>query len=115
MIVSIIVRARIKASLAPFIDPLTADTICLFVPIAMNLGRLAAAVAACSAAWQLVSKLSLASDTASWAEARESWRRKATKRSDNIGYASQVRLRRMKIQYVELHDMRRYTLEYMGA
>lgn len=82
---SITVRARIKASLAPFMVPLTASTICLFVPMAMNLGRLAAAVAACSAALQLARRLFLASDTASSADASDSCSRKATNRRERMG------------------------------
>lgn len=70
-IASRMVRERTSAARAAFIVSLTASAICLLELAAMYLGKLAAAVAACSAALQLVSRLSFALATASCAEADE--------------------------------------------
>ena len=91
MMASMTVKARIRASRAPFMVPLTASVIWAFVAAAMYRGMLAAAVAACSAALQLARRSFLALATASDAESEESCNLKATKRSDKIGYASHVR------------------------
>lgn len=88
------VSASTSAARASFMVPFTASAICLFVPEAIYRGKLAATVAACSAALQLVSRFPFASATASWAELFESCRRKATKSSERMGYASQVSERR---------------------
>ena len=91
MMASMTVKARIRASRAPFMVPLTASVICALVAAAIYLGILAAAVAACSAALQLARRSSLALETASDAESDESCNLKATKSSDKMGYASHVR------------------------
>ena len=91
MTASRIVKDRTRVARAAFIVPLTASVICLFVAMAMYLGKLAATVAAFSAAAQLASRFCFASATDPSAEAEEMERRKATNSSDIIGYASQVR------------------------
>lgn len=90
MMASMTVRESTRAARAPFIVLLTASAIRMFVAEAMYRGMLAAAVAACSAALQLARRSFLALSTASDADADDSWRRNATKRSDRIGYASHV-------------------------
>lgn len=88
-----IVKERTRVALAAFIVPLTASVICLFVAMAMYLGKLAATVAAFSAAWQLASRFSFASATDPSADADEIESRNATNKSEMIGYASHVRER----------------------
>src|SRR5712691_2834436 len=94
MIASITVSERTRASRAPFIDALTASTICAFVAAAMKRGMLAAEDAAFCAARQPArrSPLALAADFCAASE--ESWRRNAMKTRERMGYASHVRERR---------------------
>lgn len=85
IIASITVSASTRAARAPFIVPFTASAIWAFVAVAMYRGMLAAAVAACSAALQLVSRSLFALATESEAESAESWSRNAMKRRERIG------------------------------
>ena len=85
MMASITVNASTRAARAPFIVPFTASAIRAFVAVAIYRGILAAAVAACSAALQLVRRSSFALATESEAEADQSCSRKATKRRERMG------------------------------
>lgn len=85
MTVSMTVSASTSAARAALRDALTASAYCLLVASAMKRGILAAEVAACSAALQLVSSSSLALRAAFCASARESWRRKAMKMREMMG------------------------------
>lgn len=93
MMASIAVSERTRASRAPFIDALTASTICAFVAAAMKRGMLAAEDAALCAARQPARRSPLALTTAFWAESEESWMRNAMKTRERMGYASHVRER----------------------
>ena len=93
MIASMMVSERIRASRAASIDALTPSIIWSFVAKAMKRGMLAAADAACCAAWQPVRRSPLALLMAVCAESEDILRRNAMKMSDRMGYASHVRER----------------------
>ena len=85
MIPSITVSDSTSAARAAFIEPLTASANCWLVAIAMYRGILAAAVAAPSAALQLVRRSFFAFATASSDEDKDSCKRNATKTSERMG------------------------------